>query len=133
MMSKLIPILVIQTEEHIRSILQYDLKLDGFEVYLAQDGPTGLQLAQEKNPELILLDLEMAVIDGLEVLYELKHDKATSHIPVFILTSRITISDIERAFSMGADDYITKPFDPTRLGRILKAKLKKYANQAGVR
>jgi len=132
-MSKPIAILVIQTEEHIHSILQYNLKLDGFEVYLAQDGPAGLRLAQERKPELILLDLEMAQMDGWQVLYELKHTRATAHIPVFILTSRMTTSDVERAFGMGADDYITKPFDPTRLGRILKAKLEKYANQAGVR
>ena len=67
-MGKKISILVVEDEEHIRTILKYNLKLDGFKVYLAEDGPTALELARKKKVELILLDWMMPGMDGLEVL-----------------------------------------------------------------
>jgi len=125
-MSKRIPVLVIEDEKSIRMVLEYNLRLDGFEVYLAEDGPTGLELAREKKPKVILLDWMMPEMDGLEVLSELKYDKRTEHIPVFMLTAKGMIGDIERAFALGADDYITKPFEPVELGHTIKTKLKEY-------
>lgn len=125
-MSKRIPVLIIEDEKSIRTVLEYNLRLDGFEVYLAEDGPTGLELAREKKPKVILLDWMMPEMDGLEVLSELKYDKRTEHIPVFMLTAKGMIGDIERAFAIGADDYITKPFEPVELGQIIKTKLKEY-------
>ena len=74
-MSEKIPILVVEDEEHIRTILEYNLKLDGFEVYLAENGLAGLEVAREKKVELILLDWMMPEMNGLEVLSELKKDK----------------------------------------------------------
>lgn len=82
-------ILIVENEAHIRRVLEYNLKLDGFEVYLAEDGATGLKLAHEKNPDVILLDWLMPVINGLQVLTELKADSSTEHIPVFMLTAKI--------------------------------------------
>lgn len=117
--------MVIEDEEHIRIILGYNLRLDGFDVYLAEDGLSGLELAREKRPKLILLDWMMPGMDGLEVLSKLKHDKKTEDIPVFMLTAKRTIRDIDGAFVGGADDYITKPFDPRELGRTIMRKLKK--------
>lgn len=125
MMSEQISVLVVEDEEHIRKVLEYNLKLDGFEVYLAGDGPTGLELAREKKPQVILLDWLMPEIDGLEVLSKLKHDERTEDIPVFMLTAKGMMLDVGRALYEGADDYITKPFDPVELGKIIKKKLEK--------
>ena len=120
-------ILIVENEAHIRRVLEYNLKLDGFEVYLAEDGATGLKLAHEKNPDIILLDWLMPVINGLQVLTELKADSDTEHIPVFMLTAKSMISDVTQAIEMGADDYITKPFNPTQLGKTIREKLEKCA------
>jgi two-component system phosphate regulon response regulator PhoB len=126
-MSQRIPILVIDDEEPVRTVLEYNLRLDGFEVYTAEDGQSGLELARNKKPELILLDWMMPGMSGLEVLAELKYDKRTENIPVFMFTAKGMIADIERAFDVGADDYITKPFEPVELGKIIKGKLKQCA------
>jgi len=114
-MSEQITILVIEDEAHIRRVLEYNLKLDGFEVYLAEDGVTGLKLARENRPDLILLDWLMPVINGLQVLAELKTDSSTEHIPVFMLTAKGMLNNVTQAIEMGADDYIKKPFSPAEL------------------
>ncbi|MGB2862884.1 MAG: response regulator [Sedimentisphaerales bacterium] len=132
-MSKWIPVLVVDDDEIVREALKRSLKLYGFEVYLAKDGLTGLKLAQEKRPTFILLDWMMPEMDGLEVLSELKHDKRTEHIPVFMLTDRGIIGDLDQAFEIGADDYIIKPSDLTQLGKIVKTKWEKYTEPADVR
>lgn len=132
-MSKWIPVLVIDDDELVRIELKRTLKLYGFKVYLAKDGPTGLELAQKKKPTFILLDWMMPEMDGLEVLSELKHSKNTEHIPVFMLTDRGKISDLDKAFEIEVDDYVIKPFDMTDLGKIIKAKWEKYTNQTSVR
>jgi len=116
-------VLVVEDEEHIRIVVEYNLKRDGFEVYSAEDGAAGLELARRVIPDVILLDWMLPEMNGMEVLAELKHDKKTEHIPVFMLTAKGMTSDIDRAFDMGADDYITKPFDPRLLGGIIRKKL----------
>lgn len=131
-MSDWIPILLVDDDELVRKTLRLSLKLQGFHVYLAKDGPTGLQLAREKKPEFVLLDWMMPEMDGLEVLSELKHDKRTEHIPVFMLTDKGMIGDLDEAFEIGVDDYITKPLDLMKLGRIVKAKWEKYTNRTSV-
>jgi DNA-binding response OmpR family regulator len=132
-MSKWVPVLIVDDDEIIRKALKLTLKLYGFKVYLAKDGPTGLKLAQEKRPTFILLDWMMPVMDGLEVLSELKHDKRTERIPVFMLTDRGMIGDLDQAFEIGADDYITKSSDMTQLGKIVKTKWGKYTKSVNVR
>jgi len=124
--SKWVSILVVDDDEIVRNVLKYDLKLAGFKVYLAEDGPTGVKLAQENRPELILLDWMIPGMDGLEVLSELKHDERTEDIPVFMLTGRGAISDINRAIDIGADDYIKKPFNLKELSEIVKDKWREY-------
>jgi len=128
MESKQIAVLVIEDEEHIRRVLEYNLKLDGFEVYLAADGPSGLELAREKRPDVILLDWMMPEMDGLKVLSELRYDETTNDIAVFMLTAKGMMSEVGQALYEGADDYITKPFDPIQLGKIIKKKLEKCVN-----
>jgi two-component system phosphate regulon response regulator PhoB len=126
-MSEQITILVVEDEAHIRRVLEYNLKLDGFEVYLAEDGATGLKLARENSPDVILLDWLMPVMNGLQVLAELKTDSSTEHIPVFMLTAKGMLNDVTQAIEMGADDYITKPFNPIQLGKTIREKLEKCA------
>ena len=130
-MNERISVLVVEDEEHIRRVLQYNLQLDGFEVHLAEDGVRALDLAAEKMPDLILLDWMMPGMDGLEVLSKLKQDKKTENIPVFMLTAKGMMADVGRALYEGADDYITKPFDPMQLGKTLRKKLQKYVNTEG--
>lgn len=122
-MNKQISVLAIEDEEHIRTVLEYNLKMDGFEVHLAEDGRTGLDLARQINPDLILLDWMLPEMTGLEVLSELKQDKKTQGIPVFMLTAKAMGDDLLQALREGADDYITKPFNATELGQTIKSKL----------
>ncbi len=131
-MSKWIPVLVVDDDELIRKALKRSLQLYGFKVYLAENGRTGLKLAQEKRPAFILLDWMMPGVDGLEVLAELKHNKQTERIPVFMLTGRGMMGDLNQAFDIGADGYITKPADIGELGRIIRTKWEKYDKAATV-
>jgi len=131
--SRWIPVLVVEDDGLVREALTRSLKLHGFKVYPAKDGQTGLKLARAKKPALILLDWMMPEMDGLEVLAELKHNQKTEHIPVFMLTDKGMIGDMDQAFEIGADDYITKPLDLMELGRIVKAKWEKYTTPAEVR
>ena len=124
-MNKRISVLIVEDEEHIRRVLEYNLKLDGFEVYPTGDGPKAIELAKELQPDVVLLDWMMPEMDGLEVLSKLKQDKTTENIPVFMLTAKGMMADVGRALCEGADDYITKPFDPTQLGKTIKKKLEK--------
>jgi DNA-binding response OmpR family regulator len=119
-------VLLVEDEEHIRLVVEYNLRHDGFEVYIAENGPGALEAARKVVPDAILLDWMLPGMDGLEVLTELKHDKTTEHIPVFMLTAKGMPSDINRALELGADDYITKPFDPRQLGEIIRKKLQQY-------
>lgn len=131
-MSKWIPVLVVDDDELVRRALKRSLQLYGFRVYLSPDGRTGLKLAREKKLSLILLDWMMPGVDGLEVLAELKHDEQTEHIPVFMLTGRGMMGDLNQAFEIGADGYITKPSDLDELARIVKAKWERYEKAAPV-
>lgn len=123
MMSEKISILAVDDEENIRNILKYCLELDGFEVYVAENGRKGLELARQEIPDVILLDWMLPEMTGLEVLSELKKDDQTKDIPVFMLTAKAMTDDLEQAIREGADDYITKPFDPAKLGQTIKSKL----------
>lgn len=127
-MKKEVNILFIEDEKNIRTLVSYNLQIDGFKILMASDGPSGLKLAKKK-PDLILLDIAMPGMDGLQVLAELKKDTRTETIPVFMLTARTMMNDIERAFAIGADDYITKPFDPHKLGETIKKKMGRLKKQ----
>ena len=126
-MDEKITVLVVEDEAHIRRVLEYNLKLDGFEVYLAEDGAAGLKFATEKRPDVILLDWLMPVMNGLQVLEKLKNESRTENIPVFMLTAKGMLNDVTQALDIGADDYITKPFNPTQLGKTIREKLEKCA------
>jgi len=119
-MNKNISVLLIDDETDIRKVLKYNLELDGFDVYSAANGPTGLKIAREKKPDVILLDWVMPKMDGLEVLAKLRDNERTRDIIVFMLTAKNMMDDVATALANGADDYIPKPFEGAELGiRIL--------------
>ena len=128
-MGERIPILVIDDDKEFLGLIEYNLRLDGFEVYLAANGKKGLKIAKKRQPTVILLDTTMPKMDGLEVLSELKHNEKTDKIAVFMLTGKTIMGDIERAFEVGADDYIPKPVELKRLGQIVKKKLENFLSK----
>ena len=118
-------ILVVDDEANIRQLLQYNLQLDGHNVIVAVDGEDGLRKVSEK-PDLILLDVTMPRLDGLQTCVKLKANPKTRSIPVFMLTAKSQLMDAEKAFRAGADDYLTKPFDPDKLNDRILFKMNKY-------
>ena len=103
-------ILVIEDERTLGELLVYNLKKEGYEVQHATDGQDGLRRAQTWLPDLVILDLMLPVIEGLEVCRQLKAGSRTRNIPILILTARSEEVDEVVGFQMGADDYVTKPF-----------------------
>ncbi len=117
-------VLFVDDEESIRFLVQYNLKLDGFRVILAENGTQGLEMAKEHIPDLILLDVMMPEKDGLEMLVDLKDDPKTASIKVIMLTAKCKVSEMDKTFSLGADHFIGKPFEPEQLGQTIRRKLK---------
>ncbi len=126
-MAERIPILVVDDDPDFLELVSYNLRLSGFSVSIAENGPTALAIARQTPHAVILLDTTMPGMNGLEVLSELRHDPATEKVPVFMLTARTKIGEIDRAFEIGANDYISKPVELARLGAIVKAKLQKLS------
>ena len=124
LMNTKISVLVIEDEKDVRKVLECSLKSDGFDVYSAADGPTGLKIADEKKPDAILLDWVMPKMNGLEVLSKLKQDERTKDIIVFMLTAKNMMDDVSTALANGADDYIPKPFDGAELGQRIMSMLR---------
>lgn len=118
-------ILVIEDEEDILALLHYNLIKEGFRVSCAQSGEEGLNAARAEKPDLIVLDLMLPGIDGLEVCRALKNAKATATIPIVMLTAKGEEHDIVTGLELGADDYVTKPFSPRVLSSRLKAVLRR--------
>lgn len=100
-------ILVIEDEERIRQFLQRGLSFEGYRVDTASDGQTGLDMARESPPDLVLLDLMLPGMDGIEVCRRLR---AVSEVPILMLTAKETIEDRVTGLDAGADDYLVKPF-----------------------
>ncbi|WP_071189704.1 response regulator [Trichormus sp. NMC-1] len=125
-------ILVIEDETQIRLNLQEILELGDFSVITAADGTIGLQLAKSKNPDLIICDIMMPGLNGYEVLQELRQDPQSADIPLIFLTAKIGRNDLRQGMGLGADDYITKPFEPFEILQAVTARLERHSisNQA---
>ncbi|MEJ5186150.1 MAG: response regulator [Candidatus Geothermincolales bacterium] len=108
-------VLVVDDDPVIRELVRETLNDDRFQVLEACDGSEGMRLCLEQKPDLVILDIMMPGQDGLEVLRKLREDTFTSHIPIILLTARGMVEDKIRGIETGADDYITKPFDPLEL------------------
>jgi len=118
-------ILVIEDEPDILELINYNLDREGFRVINARDGEQGMRLARKEAPDLILLDLMLPSIDGIEVCRRLQADPATRGISIVMVTAKGEESDLVLGLGMGADDYITKPFSPKVLVARIKAVLRR--------
>jgi two-component system alkaline phosphatase synthesis response regulator PhoP len=122
-------VLIVEDERDIVQALEYNLKKEGFETHKAYDGIQGLKLASETIPDLIILDLMLPGINGLELCKKIKKDQKTENIPIIMLTAKSEETDKIVGLEMGADDYITKPFSMRELIARLKAVLKRYGKK----
>ena len=118
-------ILVVDDEEDIRELVGYNLSRDGYMVDSAVSGEEALKITKKNRPDLILLDLMLPGIDGLETARRFKNDSSTSSVPIIILTAKGDEADIVTGLELGADDYVTKPFSPRILNARVKAVLRR--------
>jgi two-component system alkaline phosphatase synthesis response regulator PhoP len=118
-------ILIVDDEKDIVKMLDYNLKKEGFRTALAYDGEDALDLANRDNPDLIILDLMLPGMDGLEVCKTLKKENKTAKIPIIMLTAKTQEADKIVGLELGADDYMTKPFSPRELIARVKAVLRR--------
>lgn len=119
-------ILVVDDEEPIAKILDFNLKKEGYEVIVANDGEKAVELAFSENPDLILLDLMLPKKDGMEVCREVR---AKANIPIIMLTAKNSEIDKVLGLEFGADDYVTKPFSTRELMARVKVNLRRVAKQ----
>jgi len=122
-------ILVVDDEEDIRELLELNLVQEGYKVLSCETGEEALEIAGSKLPTLIILDLMLPGIDGLEVCKKLKGTLKTEHIPIVMLTAKGEETDIVTGLELGADDYITKPFS----GKVLIARVRRILRKGVVR
>ena len=123
-------ILVVEDEEDILDLIKYGLNKEGYRVTGVGTGEAALKTARQMHPKLIILDLMLPGIDGLEVCQILKHDSGTSQIPVIMLTAKGEESDIITGLEVGADDYIVKPFSPRVLAARVRAIFRRKTKEA---
>jgi CheY-like chemotaxis protein len=112
-------VLVVEDDHVIRELLVVNLKMEGHEAVTAVDGAEALAAVDDRAPDVILLDMMLPGIDGWEVAGRLKGDAGTRGIPIVALSARAMQADIERGTALGVDRYVTKPFDPIELMRLV--------------
>ena len=120
-------ILVVEDEVDILEVLEYNLSREGYRVLSTRDGDAGVYLARKEAPDLVLLDLMLPGLDGIEVCRRLKDDTVTRRIPIIMVTAKGDESDVVLGLGIGADDYVTKPFSPRELLARVKAVLRRGA------
>lgn len=118
-------ILLIEDNDDVRENTAEILTLANYEVLTAENGKAGVTLALNENPDLIICDIMMPVLDGHGVLHMLSRDEKTAGIPFIFLTAKAERSDFRKGMEMGADDYLTKPFDDVELLNAIESRLKK--------
>lgn len=117
-------ILIVDDEEHIRELIRFYLDKEGFSVVQAASGEEALEILENEYIDLAIVDIMMPVMDGFQLVEEMKEMK---DIPVIMLTAKSQSADKLRGFSLGIDDYVTKPFDPDELVARVKTILKRYS------
>ena len=108
-------VLVIEDEDHIWKIIQYKLKNEKHDPIWASDGLKAMKILEEIKPDLIISDIMVPYMDGIQILKEIKSRKELKDIPVIMLTSKSQEKDVIEGLELGAQDYITKPFSPAEL------------------
>jgi DNA-binding response OmpR family regulator len=116
-------VLVIDDEAPIRLLCRVNLEAEGMDVLEAADGRTGLDLARDQQPDVVLLDVMMPGLDGWRVAEELLEDDRTRGIPIIFLTARAEFRDRARGLDIGGVDYVTKPFNPLDLAQLVRGLL----------
>ena len=123
-------VLLVDDDPVILKLLQVNFEMEGYTVSTANDGVEGLEKARAERPDIVLLDIMMPRMDGLQVTKALKEDEDTRAIPIILLSAKAQASDIQLGKDMGADDYLTKPFDPLelleRVGELLEGGDREY-------
>ncbi|MBI4306526.1 MAG: response regulator transcription factor, partial [Chloroflexi bacterium] len=123
-------ILVVEDDRHTAEIVRLYLEREGHSVVVASDGQLGLRLAKEKKPALIVLDLMLPGMDGLEVCRSLRAE--ANDVPVIMLTARVEEHDKLAGLDLGADDYVTKPFSPRELAARVRAVMRRTGKEGAV-
>ncbi len=123
-------ILVVDDEQDLLDLIEYNLKKEGFEVLRAENGEEGIAVARNQNPNLILLDLMMPKMDGLETVEVIRNDEKLKHTPIIFLTARGDEKTEIKSLDKGGDDYITKPISTKKLISRIKAVLRRFKQTA---
>ncbi len=118
-------VLVVEDEPDRRDLLRFPLERDGFQVTKCKSGPEALRLVRAARPDLVLLDLMLPDMDGLEVCRRLRQDLTTQSVPIVMLTARDDEVDRVLGLELGADDYVVKPFSPRELVARIRAVLRR--------
>jgi DNA-binding response OmpR family regulator len=118
-------ILIIDDEVGLRNLLKFRLVSFGFDVIVAEDGYTGIEMAKSMKPDLIILDIMMPYFNGIEVCKKLKSDYTTKGIPVVFLSVLAQKEDMEMGRQAGGEFFLTKPYDPEKLNFVLRMALNK--------
>ncbi len=124
-------ILLIEDDADIVELVRYNLQKEGFQVSSARDGVAGLNLVRKSPPDVLILDLMLPKLSGLEVCKEIRRDSALERLPIIMLTARGEESDRVSGLEMGADDYVTKPFSPREIVARVKALLRRATRSEG--
>ena len=118
-------IFIVEDEPDILDVISYSLNREGFQIESSLDGAESIELLQQFKPDLILLDLMLPGMGGLDVCRHLKNDELSKHIPIIMVTAKGEESDIVLGLGLGADDYISKPFSPRELIARIKSVLRR--------
>jgi DNA-binding response OmpR family regulator len=108
-------VLVVDDDPVILRLLEVNFEMEGFDVLGAVDGQAALELARAAHPDVIVSDVMMPRMTGLELVTELRADESVRHIPVLLLSAKAQMGDVKAGLAAGADDYVTKPFEPLEL------------------
>ena len=119
-------ILIVDDEQDLLDLIEYNLKQQGFEVLTADNGNRGIQIARDEKPNLVLLDVMMPQMDGIEVCDRMREDPGLKNIPIIFLTARSDEKTEIEGLNKGADDYITKPISTSKLISRIKAVLRRF-------
>lgn len=119
------PVLVVEDESDIAHLIQFHLEREGFPTVVANSGRVGLDMVERERPRLVVLDIMLPDLDGLEVCRRMKRDPNTRNIPIVMVTARGEESDVVVGLELGAEDYITKPFSPRVMVARVKAVLRR--------
>ena len=123
--------LVIEDDRSLAGVIEYNFANAGYEVFCAHDGQDGINQARNKLPDIILLDLMIPVIDGVEVCRQLRAESATRETPIIMVTAKFEETDQLIGFSVGADDYVVKPFSVRVLMEKVKTLLRRHTRSQG--